>query len=108
MADYTVSVSDDDMPLLQWALGVARQNNVGGVAELSEQSLVQSAFNDNVIPAWRRARSEATIIDLQKTLNDADEEVKADALETLQALQKMEPAELKAALRVIRGNRANR
>jgi hypothetical protein len=103
MAQFTITVADEDLPLLQLALTRASEI-LGDIAPATEQELIQESFNQAVLPMWRRLQEEKTVIDIQSVLNDSDEETKQDAIQALAALQEMTPEQRKAALRAIRGN----
>lgn len=100
MATHTITIADEDVKYRDFALGVA-QKALGDDAPKDATELVRRAFDTLVMAVWKDAYREATVANIQQTLNQADDATKAATIEAISALQTMTPEEQRAALLAI-------
>lgn len=100
MASYMIVVSDDDAKYRDFALETA-QKVLGENAPENADELVQRAFEQMVLPVWRRRYQDAKVVNIQEVLDQADDETKAATVGAIEALQTMTPEEQRAAMQAI-------
>jgi hypothetical protein len=97
---FNISVPDELMPLLDWALADA-QSKLGDTAPTTRTALLREAFQTFIVPMWKAQHARATVVDLQTTLNDTSEEEKSTVVQALTVLKTMTPEQRLEALQAI-------
>lgn len=95
--EHTITVSDKFAPVLDWLLEQQQKADPKG-APKDHQQLIQNAIEGMILEPWKQQFEQATVINIQDTLNNADQGVRASAVAALTALQSMTPEQQKAAL----------
>lgn len=94
---FTLTVPDEFLPLIEWALQNA-QDEMGDMAPNSKTALIKEAFLQSIIPGWQAARASKTVVDLQTTLRETDDDEKATVVDALMALKSMNKQQRMEAL----------
>ena len=98
--NFSLTLSDPEVALAQWALQQT-QAKLGADAPTTLVALIRQAFRETVLKMWQSEYAAATVVDVQGTLNNSDDEVKSTAVQALKALRKMTPEQQIAALQTV-------
>ena len=103
---YTIEVNDSDAAVITWIVGEApaffmRSVGLEVAEDLTEEQIVQLAFEHLVLPQWIAYKSQFDASVLQQAFVGVDAETVNLTHQAIAAIQTLSPEEQKAALQQI-------